>query len=93
MNKNKIEIEDIVEGQSYACYFRVNTMLDNAGNPARGNIGESFPGPGDYNGFGIIKTRDTDKELLKIIDLDLDREFVVSFKNVWGVDTVEIANE
>jgi hypothetical protein len=92
MTLNEIEIEDMVSGQSYACHFRIRTMLDKSGLPAQGSIGESFPGPGEYEGFGLIKTRDIENRRLIVIDLDTRREFTVGFEQVWGVDEVEFTD-
>tara|TARA_B110000977_G_scaffold5187_1_gene7417 strand:+ start:620 stop:760 length:141 start_codon:yes stop_codon:yes gene_type:complete len=39
-----IDIKDITLGASYACRFRVVTMLDETGNPAQLQIGEAAQG-------------------------------------------------
>lgn len=96
MNKkleNKISIEDMEVGKSYACYFEITTMLDSNGQPARGNIGETFPGPGSYEGFGIITTRDLKTSKLIVFDLETQRDYVVEFDNVWGVDEAVITEQ
>lgn len=89
--KNTIEIKDIKAGMSYACHFEAYTMLTVNGKPARGQIGESFPGPGTYEGFGLITKRDLKQEKLLITDIETRCEFVVSFDNVWGIDEAEIS--
>lgn len=93
MAKNNVEIEDMVMGEPYACHFKATVMLDENGLPAQGaTLGSVFPGPGFYEGFGIIKTRDMEGKKLRVMDLELKRDFVVDFDSVWGVDTVEVAD-
>ena len=50
-----IAIEDIMPGNSYACKFRIETMLDTHDNPPTHND-HAFIGPGVYQGLGIYYT-------------------------------------
>lgn len=83
-----IKIEDITTGKSYACKFRVETMVD---------IHGRIPGLSDtplaglklYEGLGILVQRDSEKRLVKLQDDKSKKEFVVSFDDIWDVDEVE----
>jgi hypothetical protein len=48
---------------------------------------------GDYEGFGFLKQRDTEKELVIVIDEKTDREFVCSYDDIWDVDEVELVED
>ena len=89
MTKNTIKIEDVVPGESYACYFRATTMLDELGRPAPNLSDIPIKGPGVYEGFGVLTTRDTRTRLVKILDESTGKEFTVSFDDIWDIDTVE----
>ena len=84
-----IKIEDITPGKSYACKFRTTTMLDDLGRPAPNLSDVPLKGPGVYEGFGVLTTRDMDSRLVKLIDEKSSKEFTVSFDDIWDVDTVE----
>lgn len=84
-----IKIEDIVPGQSYACRFRTKTMLDDLGRPAPNLSDRPLKGPGDYEGLGVLTTRDTESRLVKLIDDASRKEFTVSFDDIWDIDVVE----
>ena len=85
-----IDIRDITPGESYACRFRVETMLDVLGRPAPNLSDQPLKGPGVYESFGFLKQRDTVKELVIIVDEATKREFVVKFEDLWDIDTVEV---
>ena len=85
-----IDIRDITPGESYACKFRVETMLDQLGRPAPNLSDVPLKGPGVYESFGFLKQRDTDKELVIVVDEATKREFVVKFEDLWDIDTVEV---
>lgn len=85
-----IDIRDITPGESYACKFRVETMLDVLGRPAPNLSDQPLKGPGTYESFGFLKQRDTDRELVIIVDEATKREFVVKFEDLWDIDTVEV---
>jgi len=84
-----IDILDIVPGNSYACKFRVETMLDTMGRPAPNLSDVPLKGPGLYEGIGVLMQRDTEQELVKLQDEKSKKEFVVPFKDIWDIDTVE----
>jgi len=84
-----IDIMDVVPGKSYACKYRVETMLDNFGRPY--NLSDvPMKGPGIWEGVGILEQRDTEKRLVKLVDKDFRmNKFVVSFDDIWDIDEVE----
>ena len=84
-----IKIEDITPGKSYACKFRTTTMLDDLGRPAPNLSDVPLKGPGEYEGFGVLTTRDMGSRLVKLIDESSNKEFTVSFDDIWDVDSVE----
>lgn len=94
-----IEIKDIEPGQSYACRFRVRTFVYADGTVAdtqRLQPGEPIPAgsrPGEYEGFGVITTRDVQNRLLRIWDTSLEREWTVSWADAWDCDTVQWQDE
>ena len=45
---------------------------------------------GDYEGFGFLKQRDTEQELVVVIDEKSDNEFVCAYADIWDVDEVEL---
>lgn len=84
-----IDILEVEPGASYACKFRVTTMLDAQGKPAQLNVGEAAEGPGLYEGLGVIRTRDVANGLVVVVDVDSQTEYTVDFANIWDIDTVE----
>lgn len=84
-----IAIEDITPGQSYACKFKVETMLDDFGRPAPNLSDTPLKGVGMYESIGILMTRDSDQRLVKLKDEKSSKEFVVSFDDIWDIDTIE----
>jgi hypothetical protein len=83
-----IKIEDITPGKSYACKFKVETMLDTFGR-VPGLSDTPLKGVGTYEGLGILMQRDSDQRLVKLQDEKSKKEFVVSFDDIWDVDEVE----
>lgn len=83
-----IDIQDITPGESYACKFRVETMLDEFGR-LPGLSDTPLKGVGTYEGVGVLLQRDLDQRLVKLQDEKSKREFVVSFDDIWDIDTVE----
>jgi len=83
-----IKIEDITPGKSYACKFKVETMLDSFGR-VPGLSDTPLKGVGTYEGLGILMQRDSDQRLVKLQDEKSKKEFVVSFDDIWDVDEVE----
>lgn len=88
-----IDIEDVVPGQSYACKFRVETMLDTLGRPAPNLSDQPLKGKGMYEGLGVLVARDMNTRLVKLQDEKSKKEFVVSFDDIWDVDTVDWVEE
>ena len=84
-----IKIEDVTPGKSYACKFKVKTMLDDLGRPAPNLSDQPLKGPGEYKGFGPITTRDMKSQHVKVLDENSSKEFVVPFSDIWDVDDVE----
>ena len=83
------DIKDIEPGKSYACKFKVETMLDDLGRPAPNLSDVPLKGPGLYEGFGVLMQRDSAKELVVVKDEKSKKEFVVPFSDIWDVDDVE----
>ena len=84
-----IDILEIIPGNSYACKFRVETMLDTFGRPAPNLSDVPVKGPGLYEGIGILTQRDIDQRLVRLTDEKSKKEFVVSFDDIWDIDTIE----
>lgn len=90
-------INDIPQGESWATKFRTTTFVRD-GVPVVANnlaLGEAHPGePKLYEGLGIIKTRDTARELLELIDTQSQQQFTVSYADCWAWEPIEwIENE
>lgn len=83
-----MKIEDITPGKSYACKFRVETMLDEFGRPP-GLTDTPLAGVKMYESLGVLIQRDTEQRLVKLQDEKSKKEFVVSFDDIWDVDEVE----
>lgn len=84
-----IDIKDIVPGNSYACKFRVETMLDTLGRPAPNLSDTPLQGRGLYEGLGVLMQRDLEQELVKLKDEKSSKEFVVGFDAIWDIDEIE----
>ena len=82
-----IDIENIVPGNSYACKFRVETMLDTFGR-IPGLSDTPLKGVGTYEGIGILMQRDIEQRLVKLKDEKSSKEFVVSFDDIWEIDEI-----
>lgn len=88
-----MNIFDVETGKSYACKFKVETMLDTLGRPAPNLSDVPLKGKGLYEGFGLIAVRDTEQELCKIHDIASKKEFIVSFDDMWDIDEAEYVDE
>ena len=88
-----IKIEDVVTGQSYACKFKVRTMLDTLGRPAPNLSDQPLAGEGNYEGLGVLVARDLNTRLVKLQDEKSKKEFVVSFDDIWDIDIVDWIEE
>jgi len=84
-----IDIMDITPGNSYACKFKVETLLDTLGRPAPNLSDTPLQGKGLYEGVGILVQRDVDQRLVKLQDEKSKKEFVVSFDDIWDIDEIE----
>jgi hypothetical protein len=84
---------DLKPGNSYACKFKTHTFLDETGHPVHATnlqLGQAHPGtPGEYQGIGVVKTRDLDKQLVELVDVETNTVHIVHFDNTWDYDTVE----
>ena len=83
-----IKIEDVKPGQSYACKFRVETMLDTFGR-ITGLSATPLKGVGTYEGLGVLMSRDMKSRLVELEDEKSKKKFVVPFDDIWDIDTVE----
>ncbi|SVA60583.1 uncharacterized protein METZ01_LOCUS113437 [marine metagenome] len=89
---DKMENITVGKGKSYACKFKVTTMLDTFGRPP--NLSDTpLKGPGLYEGFGLIKVRDLDKRLVRVVDQSCNKEFIVSFDDCWDIDDAIYSEE
>ena len=91
-----IDIREITVGESYGCKFRVkNVPLDEFGR--LGGLLSLADLPiasyGDYEGFGFLKQRDTEQELVVVVDEKSDKEFICEYADIWDVDTIEVITE
>lgn len=84
-----IAIEDVKPGNSYACKFKVKTMLDTLGRPTPNLSDTPLKGEGMYEGVGVLSARDMNTRLVRLIDEKTEKEFVVSFDDIWDIDVVE----
>ena len=83
-----IKIEDVKPGQSYACKFKVETMLDTHGR-IPGLSDTPLKGVGTYEGLGVLMSRDMKSRLVELEDEKSKKKFVVPFDDIWDIDTVE----
>ena len=83
-----IKIDDITPGNSYACKFKVETMLDTMGRPP-GLSDTPLAGVKMYEGLGVLLARDTEQRLVELQDEKSKKKFVVSFDDIWDVDTID----
>lgn len=47
----------------------------------------------DYEGIGVLLTRDLEQKLVKLRDTRSLMEFVVPFENIWDIDYVNWSDE
>lgn len=84
-----IDILDVQAGSSYACKFRAKTMVDVLGRPAPNLSDQPLAGEKLYEGFGVLRQRDCEQRLVVVYDEASKRDFIVSFDDIWDIDTVE----
>lgn len=82
-----IGIDEVTVGVSYACRFRVETVLDENGRPA--NPLSPPKEKGTYESLGIIIQRDLPNQLVLLKDTRNFQEYIVSFGDIWDIDTIE----
>jgi len=91
-----IDIREITVGESYGCKFRVkNVPLDEFGRLGGMMSLADLPIAkyGDYEGFGFLKQRDTEQELVVVVDEKTDKEFVCAYDDIWDVDEVKLVED
>lgn len=82
-----LHITEISAGQSYACRFRLQTVLDEKGYPA--NPTSPPVRFGTFESLGIIVKRDTEAELVELLDQHSKEKYIVPFSDIWDVDTID----
>lgn len=87
-----MKIQDVQVGKSYACKFKVKTMLDDLGRPAPNLSDRPLAGEKMYESIGVIEIRDTEKEMVQVVDEKSSKKFVVSFADIWDIDEAEFVN-
>lgn len=83
----KHTLETISAGSSYACRFRVNTLVNAQGVPPE--VNDSPLTPGEYTSIGVIARRDLENRRVSVIDTATGRQFTVDFDDCWDVDVAE----
>ena len=84
-----MDIKEITVGKSYACKFKVETMLDTLGRPAPNLSDVPIKGKGLYESIGVIEIRDMEKEMVQVVDEKSSKKFVVPFADIWDIDEAE----
>jgi hypothetical protein len=87
-----MDIKEITVGKSYACKFKVETMLDDFGRPAPNLSDVPLKGPGMYESIGVIEIRDMEKEMVQVVDEKTSKKFVVPFADIWDIDEAEFVS-
>ena len=85
-----MNMQDLEVGNSYACRFRIKTLLDTQGRPWNPlDNTQTAQGEGDYTSLGVIKIRDLEQQLVELEDTASGASFVVAWDDCWDIDTVE----
>ena len=84
-----IDIKDIKPGQSYACKFKIKTMVDSLGRPAPNLSDQPLAGIKMYEGLGLLLTRDSKQELVELRDEKSGKVFVCPYDDIWDIDDAE----
>jgi hypothetical protein len=87
-----MQLSEIIPGKPYACEFKITTFVDPTGVPIKAapQVGQAHPGkPGIYESVGIIQVRDQKNQLVQLVDVKTETEFVVAWIDCWNVDHVE----
>jgi len=83
-------ITEIEAGKSYACKFKIHTVLDEKWRPAIPNSTSAPSTVGSYESVGVIVKRDVDAQIVELLDTKRGLQaHRVPFENIWDVDTVE----
>ena len=82
-------ITEIEAGKSYACKFKLHTLLDDSGYPVLDST-SPISAIDSYESVGVIVKRDVDAQMVEVLDTKRGlRKHLVPFDSVWDVDTVE----
>lgn len=79
-------IDDVPAGAHCQATFQVRTLVNEQGKPV--NTRNLKPGertvgkPGFYTSTGMIKTRDRTRQLVEIVDFEMDRVWCVHYGDV-----------
>jgi len=87
-----MDIKEITVGKSYACKFKVRTLLDDLGRPAPNLSDQPIAGEGNYESIGVIEIRDMEKEMVQVVDEKTSKKFVVPFSDIWDIDEAEFVS-
>jgi hypothetical protein len=86
-------IENIQEGESWACKFRALQMVDADGklvDTSGVQPGEAIDGvPKLYESWGVLETRDLEKQLVQVRDNASGRLITCAWEDCWDVDVVD----
>jgi hypothetical protein len=89
-------LDTITLGESWACKFTTTTFVDAGGRALRASLspGEPHPGtPQEYTSVGVIRKRDTESQLVEVVDVASELTFVVPWSNCTDIDRVEWTDE
>ena len=90
-------LDDLPAGESWATRFKTTTFLDADGVPVEAKnlaVGQAHPGsPGEYEGIGVISTRDSKKQLVRVTCVESGTDHVVNYADCWAWDRVEVADD
>lgn len=83
----RLDIRDIIPGNYYDCKFKTEQMLDVHDRPM--NLSDTpLKGIGMYKSTGRITGRDINTEMVEVVDAASNKEYVVSFDDIWDVKYV-----
>ena len=89
-------IQDCVPGETWACKFTTQTFVDSNGRAVRvTNLqpGQAHPGTiAEYTSVGVIRKRDSEKQLVEVVDASTQLDFVVPWSACEDVDRAEFVD-
>jgi len=88
-----IDIREITPGRAYGCKFKVKEARDEFDRKWPNMSDTPFHHYAEVEGFGFLKQRDTEQELVVVIDEKSEQEFVCTYDDIWDVDEVEIIED